>query len=215
MTGLWLAFLPRLHVTTSVTHFLPDLADKRAARLTREIAEGEMASTLILDVSGDEAIGSTAEKLLARVRALPDTRSIRSGIGAAAGEDVIRLLLDRSPTALLRPEDLDDDAVRGRLEKLKARLGSPMGPFVRDLARRDPLGGTLDMLDDVSKVDGGLVSHDGILFTADEKHAFLFAVSTPGAFDAPHRSAGSTGSMLRFGTYERRTRSSRRAASRG
>ena len=185
MTGLWAALLPRLHVTTAITAFLPDAADRRAATLTREIAEGELSSTLVLDVSGPGDLGATTRKLVDRVRALPDTRSVRSGVDEVGGEQMIRLLLERSPTALLRPDDLEDDAVRLRLRTLKSRLASPVGPFVRELARRDPLGGSLDLLDDVSRVDGGLVSRDGILFTPDEAHAFVFAVSRPGAFDAP------------------------------
>lgn len=185
MTGLWAALLPRLHVTTAITAFLPDAADRRAATLTREIAEGELSSTLVIDVSGPGDLGATTHRLVQRIRALPDTRSVRSGVDEVAGERMIRLLLERSPTALLRPEDLEDDAIRLRLGKLKARLASPIGSFVRELARRDPLGGSLDLLDDVSRVDGGLVSRDGILFTPDEAHAFVFAVSRPGAFDAP------------------------------
>ena len=185
MTCLWAALLPRLHVTTAVTAFLPDAADRRAATLAREIAEGELSSTLVIDVSGPGDLGATTRKLMDRVRALPDTRSVRSGVDEVGGEQMFRLLLERSPTALLRERDLEDDAIRMRLGKLKARLASPMGPFVRELARRDPLGGSLDLLDDVSRVDGGLVSKDGILFTPDEAHAFVFAVSKPGAFDAP------------------------------
>ncbi|HVH42579.1 MAG TPA: MMPL family transporter [Labilithrix sp.] len=188
----WLITLPRLHLTTAITHFLPDIADKRAAVLAKSIAEGELSSTLVLDLSGDEphALAETAQRLVARLRIEPETRSVRSGFDDDAQRRVLDVLSRRPPTALLEPADLEDDAIIARLGLLKARLGSPMGPFVRELARTDPLGGVLGALDRMSEMDGGHTSsREGVLFTADEKHAFVFAVTRASAFDAPAQRA--------------------------
>ncbi|HVJ90103.1 MAG TPA: MMPL family transporter [Labilithrix sp.] len=187
ITSLLLFVLPRLHVTTAITAFLPEAADRRAAALLKGIAEGESASTLVLDVSGapPERLGLTASKLVERLRDDRETKSVRSGMDADAQARIVTLLSQRSSTALLAPEDLVDEAVRVRLERLKARLGSPLGPFVRQLAPRDPLGGVFDLLDEMSDFDGGrLTSHEGVLFTADEQHAFVFTVTRASAFNA-------------------------------
>ena len=105
VTAAWLALLPRLKVTTAITHFMPDGADRRAARIAREIAEGEIAGTLVLDVSGDEPerLAETTRALLSEIRALPETGAVRSGVDEAAGARLFELLggrLDRKLVAL-------------------------------------------------------------------------------------------------------------------
>jgi predicted exporter len=188
----WLVTLPRLHVTTAITHFLPDLADKQAATLAKSVAEGELSRTLVLDVSGGDpaVLAQTAQNLVTTLRAFPETESARSGIDDEAQRHVFELLAKRSPTALLRTSDLEHESVVQRLEQLKARLGSPMGPFVRELARTDPLGGVLGALDRFAELDGArTISRDGVLFTSDEKHAFVFATTKANAFDAPAQRA--------------------------
>jgi predicted exporter len=187
VTAAWLVVLPSLRLTTSITHFMPDAADKRAARLLKAIAEGEASRSLVLDISGGspERLGETASKLVAGLREAPGAKSVRSGVDEATEADLAELFSQRSPTALLRPEDLDDAHVIERLERQKARLASPLGPFVRLLAERDPLGGTLDALEELSAIDGGrLVSVRGVLFSADQQHAFVLAVTSDSAFDA-------------------------------
>lgn len=185
---VWLVTLPRLQVTTAITHFLPELADQRAARLAKSIAEGEASRTLVLDVSGDapEALVRTAHGLMDALRDDPEVKSVRSGLSDDGQREVYRLLAERSPTALLDASDFEDAAVRLRLEDLKRKLASPMGPFVRELAKADPLGGTMGVLARLSELDGGRTSsRDGVLFTADEHHAFVFVTTRASAFDAP------------------------------
>jgi len=188
----WLVTLPRLRVTTAITHFLPDLADKNVARLAKAVSEGELSSMIVLDVSGDEpqALAETAGRLVTALRDDPQTKTVRSGLDDAAQRRVVELLTRGSPTALLAPGELEDEAIVARLERLKTRLASPMGPFVRELARTDPLGAVLGTLEQMSALDGsGTVSREGVLFTADEKHAFVFAVTGASAFDAPAQRA--------------------------
>ncbi len=192
-----LALLPHLQLTTSITHFLPASADQQAATLAKALAEGELASTMVLDLSGapPEKLEATARTLRDRIAALPGTRSVRSGIDDASGEALLRLLAARSPTDLLRPDAFD--ALGPRLERTKERLGSPLGPFIRELVRREPLGGSLDMLDDVSALQG-LTSEDGVLVDAAREHAFLFAVGRASAFDAAAQRAWLDGITAAF-----------------
>jgi predicted exporter len=187
VAAAWLATLPRLRLTTAITYFLPELADQRAGRLAKELAEGELSRTVILDVSGDEpaAVGQTARRLMTALETDPATESVRSGLDEAAQGRVLELLTHRSPTAFLDASELDDAAISARLEQQKRRLTSPLGPFVRNLVPSDPLGGTLGVLERLADLDSGrTTSQDGILFTADQKHAFVFATTRAGAFDA-------------------------------
>lgn len=179
---------PRLRVTTAITHFLPDAADRRAGLLAKRVAEGELASTLVIDLSGGDprSLGETASKLMAALREDPATRSVRSGIDDGQQEQLFRLFVDRSPTVFLGADALDDGSISRRLDRLKMRLASPMGAFVRHLAPTDPLGGLLDALDEMAELNGGsgLSSRQGVLFSKDDDHAFLFATTHAGSFDA-------------------------------
>lgn len=186
VTAISFVVLRRLNVTTSMTYFLPDPADRRAAGLLRGIAEGESARTIVCDVTGGDAehLRETAAKMMTGLRAAPGIASVRSGIDDTVdGPKIAELFAQRSPTALLEPADFEDARLTERLQRLKVRLASPLGPLVRQLAPRDPLGGTMDAIEQVSQ--GGLVSVGGILFTADQHHAFLFVVTQESAFDAP------------------------------
>lgn len=183
----WLATLPRLRMTTAITHFLPDMMDARSARLAKSITESELSRTLVLDLSGNDpiALGETATKLMAAIRELPQTTHVHSGFDEANEARVLSLLTESSPTALIDPGDLDDDAVVRRLQLLKTRLGTPLGPFIQKLAARDPLGGALGTFETMSELEGGRVtSRQGILYTADETHAFVFTSTRASAFDA-------------------------------
>jgi predicted exporter len=187
VTLLWLAVLPRLRVTTSMAYFLPDLADRRAAQLLRGIAEGESARTIVLDLSGDRParLSETATKMMADLRG--GFESVRSGLNDTDASRLAELFRERSPTDLLDVEDFEDVQLTERLSRLRMRLGSPLGPLVRQLAPRDPLGGTFEALEAVSI--GGLVSSEGVLFTSDQAHAFVFVVTRESAFDAPAQRA--------------------------
>ncbi len=192
VTAVAVAFaLPRLRVTTSITHLMPDGADKRAAHLAKELAEGEWSRTLVLDVSGDrpERLHETATRFAERLRAIPGAR-VRSGVDEGAEAELAALFARRSPTALLDAEDFGEARASERLARLRTRLASPLGVFVRRLAPRDPLGGTLDALEELGATnDGRLVSQRGILFTADEAHALLFLVTSESALDATSQRA--------------------------
>jgi predicted exporter len=180
------AVLRNLRVTTSMTYFLPNPADQRAAGLLRGIAEGESARTIVCDVSGDapDRLQETATKMMAARRTAPGIAGVRSGIDETTdGAKLAELFTTKSPTALLDPEDFDDERLAERLRKLRTRLASPLGPVVRQLAPRDPLGGTMDALEHAA--GGNLTSNGGVLFTADRKHAFLFVVTKDSAWDAP------------------------------
>jgi predicted exporter len=216
VTALWLAVLPRVRVTTSIAYFLPELADRRAAQLLRGIAEGESARTIVLDLSGDrpDRLSETATKMMAELRG--GFASVRSGLDETDASRLAALFGERSPTDLLDAEDFDDVRLTERLAQLRMRLGSPLGPLVRQLAPRDPLGGAFDALEAVSI--GGLVSSEGVLFTSDQTHAFVFVVTRESAFDAPaqracfarlreafSRARGSSGQRLETSAVARHT----------
>lgn len=184
--GAFLLVLPRLRVTTSITHFMPDAADRRAATLLRSLAEGESARTIVLDLSGGDVavLGETAHALVARLRASPGIARVRSGLDAADEAAIGELIASRPPTALLDAMDFEDAPATARLARLRERLASPLGPVVSRLAPRDPLGGALDALEALAGAEGSVASRDGILFDAEGRHAFVFVSTAESALDA-------------------------------
>ena len=49
----------KLEVRNDITDFLPDSADKRASLLSRELADSELARTMILSIEGPDGPSST------------------------------------------------------------------------------------------------------------------------------------------------------------
>ena len=184
----WAAVIPRLRVTTSMTHFLPDAEDKRVATLARSLADSSITSTLTLDVSGapPTELAAMARTLREKLAADARTRWARSGLDESAFEHTIALFSGRETAALVPAEEMDAAHLRARIASLKAALGTPMGPLVRALAPRDPLGGMVGALDALRSAQGRpMTSQDGALLSEDETHAFVFVATRARAFDAP------------------------------
>lgn len=187
VVAAWALVLPRMRVDMSIAHFLPRAAEQRVAGLLRSLAEGDLASTTVIDIGGDDedAVVQTAQRLRDRLKAAPTTRAVRSGVDDQSQNELGELLSHYPPTAFLPKEELGEAAVRRRIAKLKEDLGGPLGPVVRTIAPRDPLGAQLEVLRALQEAEGGdLRSRDGILLSHDGLHAFLFLMPRGNAFDA-------------------------------
>lgn len=184
----WAAVIPRMRVTTAMTHFLPDAEDKRVATLARSLADSSITSTLTLDVSNakPEALARISQSLTKNLAADKRTRFARSGLDEGAFGRTIALFSDRETAALVPASELTEERIRERIGALRDALGSPMGPLVRALAPRDPLGGVLTAVQALTRSQGKtLISKDGALLSEDETHAFVFVATQARAFDAP------------------------------
>ena len=71
-----------MHVDMSISHFLPASEDRKVADILRSLAESDLTSTLVLDVSNadEDAVLLTSRRLRDRLLALPTTRSVTSGV---------------------------------------------------------------------------------------------------------------------------------------
>jgi predicted exporter len=188
VVAAWAWVLPRTHVDMSIAHFLPRAEDRRVAGLLRAMAEGDLASTMVVDVGDEtspEALLETTKRLRDRLKNAPTTRVVRSALDEQGQEAVGELLHRYPPTAFLPKEELAESAVRRRVAALKTELGGPLGPLVRALAPRDPIGAELGLFRALAEVQGKeLTTRDGILLSGDGKHAFLFLTTKGDAFAA-------------------------------
>ncbi len=188
----WAWVLPRLRVDMSIAHFLPrtDAAAPQLAGLLRALAEGELAATTVIDIGSDsgaaqDSIVETATKLQVRLRSSPTTRRVRSGIDENEQHALADFMLRYPAASLLPKAEFEPPELRRRVESLKEELAGPLGPVVRSLAPRDPLGAQLGLLRALENADGaGLRSRDGILLSHDGSHGFLFLTPEGNAFDA-------------------------------
>jgi predicted exporter len=196
VAALWLAVLPHMRVDMSVAHFLPEGQDRRAAGLLRQLAESELASVTVIDVSGadEDALVAATQRLLVALRALPTTKDVRSGFDAGSEQATFELFSRVPPSAFLDRAALQDAAIDLRIAELKEELGGPMGPVVRLAASRDPLGATLGLLSLLRQEQGeATMSRDGVLLTRDGSHAFVFLTPKGDAFDADLQRASLAG----------------------
>ena len=181
--------VPHLRFTTQITEFLPDDAGNRGAQIAALIADTELARVMILDVSLDapevSKLRDKARALLTYLRAQPDVAVARSGVTEADIDATLAFLRSWPATTFVPRDAYTDDAIRARLTTLRDQLASPVGALVRDAARADPLGGAWAPLEALRGAAGdALVDDDGVLVTADRRHAFVFVETRSSPFDS-------------------------------
>jgi predicted exporter len=181
--------VPHLRLTTQITEFLPDDAGNRGAQIAALIADTELARVMILDLSfaepAPDRLRDQARALLAFLRAEPDVLVARSGVTEADIAATLAFLRSWPATTFVPRDAYTDDAIRARLTALRDQLASPVGAMVRDAARADPLGGAWRPLEALrGAVGDALVDDDGVLVTADRRHAFVFVETRSSPFDS-------------------------------
>jgi predicted exporter len=179
--------VPHLRFTTEITEFLPDDAGNRGAQIAALIADSELARVMILDLSLPDpaALRDKTTALIAFLRAQPDVAVARSGVTQADIEATLAFLRGWPAPTFVPRDAYTDDAIRTRLTALRDQLASPAGAIVRDAAQGDPLGGVWRPLEMLRGAAGdALVDDDGVLVTADRRHAFVFVETRSSPFDS-------------------------------
>lgn len=187
---VWVLVLGHLRLEMAITHFLPAGSRGDIPEILHALTESELARTTIVDL-GVKTSERHADLLRAAQRFTSDLRTrasierVRSGIEPGDDEKVVGTLRSVPPSAFLPPERFAADAYEPRLIALKDELGGPLGPLARAFAPSDPMGATLGVLDRLRRLEGNaLGSEEGILFSEDGLHAFVFVIGRGSAFDA-------------------------------
>ncbi len=185
----FVAAAPHFRFTTKITDFLPDDSDNRSAQIAALLAESELSRVMMIDLTlgepAPERLRELTRSLLTFLQAQPDVAVARSGFTEADLTGMLAFLGAYPATTFLPVTAYTDDALRTRLSDLKEQLGGPMGVMVRQTAPRDPLGGLWEPLQALRGTRGdALVDEDGVLFTADHQHAFVFIETRSSTFDS-------------------------------
>lgn len=184
---------PHLRFTTKITDFLPDDSANRGAQIAALLAESELTRVMVIDLTlglargeppAPDRLGALTRSLLDFLHDQPDVAVARSGFTEADVAGMLAFLRTWPPTTFLPRTAYTDEAVRARLSELRDQLGGPAGLMVRQTAPRDPLGGVWEPLYALRAAQGDLVDDDGILFTADHAHAFVFVETRSSPFDS-------------------------------
>jgi predicted exporter len=142
---------------------------------------------LTLSARSDAGHRSAARALAAALRARGDVRWVRGGI-AATDQQAFYDLFFPHRLGLVDPTDgsgrLSDARLSERVAALKARLASPLGPLVRELAPADPLGLFEQFVTRQARTQGALTQVVGQLVTRDGRWSVLFAETRAPAFDS-------------------------------
>jgi predicted exporter len=183
---------PRFRFTTAITHFLPDESDPGGAKLAGLLADSETARVMVLDLSGAPPpdLRSLTAALIAFLRARADVDSAHSGVTDEDAAAILAFLASFPGSTFVPASAHTESLLRARLTELQDQLASPLSMLLRPIAPRDPLGGvwrTLAMLRQARSQT--LVDDDGILFTADRSHAFVFVETRASPFDTEAQSA--------------------------
>ena len=200
--------VPRLKITTNITDFLPDNANRRA-QIAALLAQSDVARIMIVDLEGPDA-RARALSLVDDLRTRPEVASARSGVTEADVTATMEFLSAWPPTTFVPRAAYTDEALRARLGELRDQLGSPVGVIARQYAPRDPLGGMWEPFEAMRAARGTAViasrgfaaarstpagsaelsDDDGVLMSADRTHAFVFVETRASPFD--------TGAQRRF-----------------
>jgi predicted exporter len=189
------ALAPRFRFTTKITDFLPDDSANRGAQIAALLADSELARVMVVDLTlgvtpgepraSPDQLGALTRSLLGFLHDQPDVAVARSGFTEA---DVTAMLafLERWPATTFLPRSAyRDAALRARLSELRDQLGSPAGVMVRQTAPRDPLGGMWEPVQALRAAQGtSIVDEDGVVFTADHRHAFVFVETRSSPFES-------------------------------
>lgn len=186
------AVAPQLRFTTQITAFFPD-SQQAGAQLAAVLAQSDIARIMVIDLSlhsdaGDAASQSVRElatSLIGFLRTQPDVARVTSGITEQDATAVFEFLERWSATAFVPASAYTDAEIRARLTELRDALAGPLGVMVRRTAARDPLGGVWHTLRELRAFQTAAIDDDdGIMVTADRRHAFVFVETTAPAFDS-------------------------------
>jgi len=193
LAALALYVQAKLVVRSDITDFLPEGPDRRVSQLLRQLAESEIARTMILSVEApDTHAAAHASKALGDELARnPDIAWVRSGAGPGVQSAAHDLYFSRrSYFASDRPEQelssrLSNEGLRASAAALKAALAGPLGPLVRAFAPADPLLLFQTRMDRLRAAqDDALHLEDEQLVSADGRHGVVFLGTRAGPFEA-------------------------------
>ncbi len=193
LTGIVFAIAaPHFKFSTKITEFLPDDKANRGAQIAALLAESELSKVMVIDLAmpSPEKLHDTAIALETHLEALPDVAMARSGFTDADLTQMMTFLGVWPATTFLPASAFTEAAVRARLSDLKEQLGGPMGVMVRQTAPRDPLGGMWEPLQALRGSQGtAIIDDDGVLYTPDHAHAFVFVETRSSSFDSDKQRA--------------------------
>jgi predicted exporter len=190
VTGIVFALAaPHFKFSTKITEFLPDDKENRGAQIAALLAESELSKVMVIDLSltvpSTEKLAAAALALETHLKALPDVAMARSGFTDTDLNQMMTFLAVWPPTTFLPSSAYTEPALRARLSDLKEQLGGPMGVMIRQTAPRDPLGGTWEPLQALRSSQGNaIIDEDGVVYTPDHLHAFVFVETRSSSFDS-------------------------------
>ena len=139
----------RFELTTDITHFMPESADRRLALLSRQLTRSELSRTMIFAIESERADASLAasEAFEAALRDDPRTAGSIDFLESGPAEGFERLVFELYDARRLSfvADDveaarrrLSDEGLREAFESLRIELGAPLSTLVTRLAPRDP-----------------------------------------------------------------------------
>lgn len=192
LCALLLVYTARhLTFSTDITHFMPDGSGSELARVSRELAQSELARTIALTIGADDPARAVAaaKQMAESLRAHPEVAWLRSGPDAELQERVHALYFPRrlyflsdDPEREL-PDRLSDAGLRAEAQRARESLASPASTLLKRVLPEDPLGGFQAVLLRMRGGDPPLSLRDGVFTTRDGRWAVLLLGTKHSAFD--------------------------------
>lgn len=186
------AVAPRLRFTTQITEFFPD-SREASAQLAAVLAQSDTARIMAIDLSlhpnaalaAPQSVRDLAQSLVAFLQTLPEVARVTSGITERDATTVLEFLQAWPATTFVPATAYTEAELRARLSELRDSLAGPLGAVVRRTAPQDPLGGIWHALRALRAFQAApIVDDDGIVVTADRRHAFIFVETKAAPFDS-------------------------------
>lgn len=185
----------RWRVTTALTEFAVDPADREAGRWVEQLGAGEPARTMVFTVAGadPEHARAAADALAAALVQQAEFAWVRTGPDPELGERLYAAFeprrfrfFDREPERELAVA-LGDEGLAAAARHLRAQLQRPDGAATKRLAVEDPWLLFAARMHELARMrEGGLALAHGHFMTP-EGSAVVLAATVHGPFDAIHQ----------------------------
>jgi len=178
--------------STDILNFMPDGHGAELAQISRELANSDLARTMILTLSADDPARAVAaaRELADALRKQPEVAWLRAGADPELLRSVYELyfpkrlyFLSDAPEREL-PGLLSDDGLRAQAQRVRASLALPMSTLLKRIVPEDPLGAFARQSERLRAGEPPLADQDGTFTTRDGRWAVLLLATRHSAMDS-------------------------------
>jgi predicted exporter len=181
-----------LDFSTDILNFMPDGRGAELAQISRQLAQSDLARTMVLTLSAQDPARAVAaaRDLAEALRQNPEVAWVRAGADPDFLRSVYELyfpkrlyFMSEAPEQELPPL-LTDEGLRAQAKRVRESLALPMSTLLKRIIPEDPLGAFQRVADRLRGGEPPLGTSDGIFTTRDGHWAVMLLATRHSALDS-------------------------------